>query len=277
LVATPLLLASVRGGRGLALFVSALAVLVVWIGLNQGGEAIMGLKMHPLFTVSAGFGLLALLPLLRAGLSGFSCVASLILAVVLAVAAGFQPAYSERAPERLNLRYAEMEGKAFWLADPVARLPPGLRAAAAFSASPQQMGEVGGFYVAPAGRAHFPAPHVQARRVDQELTLEIDAPGDGFTLLVPQAAQVKAIRMNDVEATAATPLRGIGCATPGCGHTRLTLRLGAEVREPLTLVAYRQGLPAEGRQLLAARPRQAVPSQGGDRTVLVTRIQVPAR
>src|SRR5204863_5473378 len=62
LVAAPLLLVS--GARRLALFIAALAGLVIWLGLNQGGEAIMGLRMHPLFTVTAAFALVPLLPLL---------------------------------------------------------------------------------------------------------------------------------------------------------------------------------------------------------------------
>ena len=45
----------------------------------------MGLKMHPLFTVSAGFALLPLLPLLRTETGWrLSLAASLGLAVVLA-------------------------------------------------------------------------------------------------------------------------------------------------------------------------------------------------
>ncbi len=64
LVAAPLLLATAWGGREMALFIAALAALVVWIGLTAAGEAIMGLGLHILFTVTAAFGLIALLPLL---------------------------------------------------------------------------------------------------------------------------------------------------------------------------------------------------------------------
>jgi len=188
LVAAPLLLAT--RGHTVALFLAALAALAVWIGLNQGGEAIMGLRMHPLFTVSAGFGLLALLPLLRTAGSRQSCLVSLLAAVVLAVVAGLQPAYSDNAPERLNLRYAELDGRAFWLADAVSRLPASLRAAADFSRSPQPVANLGGFYAAPAGRAHFPAPRLAVHRQGDQVVLEMDTPGEGFTLLLPQAARV---------------------------------------------------------------------------------------
>jgi hypothetical protein len=275
LVAAPLLLATMRKGRTAALFVAALAALTAWIGLNQAGEAIGGLRMHPLFMVSAGFGLLALLPLLQPARSKWPCLVSLLAALVLAVVAGFQPAYSDKAPERLNLRYAEMDGKAFWLADPVSRLPASLRTAADFSASPQSLADLGGFYIASAGRAQFPVPHVTLHREGGEVTLNIDAPGSGFILLLPKNVPSHSVRLSDMEATAAKPLTGIGCATSDCGHARLTLRLGAKDKGTVTLLAYREGLPPEGARLLQARPPEAVPSQSGDRTLLVTRIPIP--
>ena len=64
--------------------------------------------------------------------------------------AGFQPAYSTDQPERLNLRYVEKDGQAWWLADPVPQLPASLRAVAAFSMTPQVVVAWRG-YVAPAG------------------------------------------------------------------------------------------------------------------------------
>ena len=90
LIAAPLLLLTVRGGRGFALFVSALGGLVIWLGFNGGSEAIMGLRVHPIFTVTAAFALLSLLPLLAGRRLGGSAQISLGIAVLLAVVAGFQ-------------------------------------------------------------------------------------------------------------------------------------------------------------------------------------------
>jgi len=59
LVAVPLLL--LRRGSEFALLIAAAAALVVWLSFNQGSEAIMGLRLHPLFMVTAGFGLITLL------------------------------------------------------------------------------------------------------------------------------------------------------------------------------------------------------------------------
>ncbi|HJR57463.1 MAG TPA: M20/M25/M40 family metallo-hydrolase [Rhizomicrobium sp.] len=90
LVAAPLLLLTIRSGRGTALFVSALTALVIWLGFNGGSEAIMGLAMHPIFTVTAGFALLSLLPLMAGRRLGGSALASLAVALAFAVVAGFQ-------------------------------------------------------------------------------------------------------------------------------------------------------------------------------------------
>ena len=89
LVAAPFLLLTAHGGRGFALFVSALVALVIWLGFNGGSEAIMGLRMHPIFTVTAAFALLSLLPLMAGRRLGGSAVISLAMAALFAVVAGF--------------------------------------------------------------------------------------------------------------------------------------------------------------------------------------------
>ncbi|HEX4634656.1 MAG TPA: M20/M25/M40 family metallo-hydrolase, partial [Rhizomicrobium sp.] len=98
LVAAPLLL--LGRGHGAFLLAAAVAALVVWLPFNQGSEAIMGLSLHPLFVITAAFGLIALLPLMAKarglGVCAFACLG---LAIVLAAMAGMQPAYSSTEPE----------------------------------------------------------------------------------------------------------------------------------------------------------------------------------
>ncbi len=89
LVAAPLLLVTARRGRDVALFVSALAAMVIWIGFNAGAEDIQGLRLHPLFTLTAAFALLSLLPLMAGRKLGGSALVSFGLALVFAVVAGF--------------------------------------------------------------------------------------------------------------------------------------------------------------------------------------------
>jgi hypothetical protein len=246
------------------------------MGLNAGTEPVMGLKMHPAFTITAAFGLLALLPLLRPGQAwGWSAGACLLLALALAVAAGFQPAFSETAPQRLNLRYVEEEGRAWWLADPVTRLPPSLRAAARFSDQPTRLLERG--YTAPAGKAQFPAPAALVHREGDRVSLNLNAAGDGVVLLVPEEARLKSVRLNDTLVKAGGQATVISCATPDCGSAHLELELGASNAVELTLIARRRGLPPEGAKLLKARPSYAVPSQGGDTSLLTATLMVPSR
>ena len=92
LVAAPLLLVTVRAGRMTAFFVSALAALAIWISFNAGSEDIGGLALHPLFTVTAAFATLALTPLMAGRRLGLSALASLSMALLLAVIAGFNAA-----------------------------------------------------------------------------------------------------------------------------------------------------------------------------------------
>lgn len=89
LVAAPLLLATVRGGRKTAYFVAALGVLTIWAAFNAGSEDIMGLRVHALFTVTAAFAAMALLPLMAGRRLGYSALASCAMALLLAVIAGF--------------------------------------------------------------------------------------------------------------------------------------------------------------------------------------------
>ncbi len=237
----------------------------------------MGLKLHSLFTVSAAFGLLTLLPLLeKAKTWGWSFVLSLLLALGLSITAGFQPAFSPQAPQRLNITYAEQAGKASWIASPVAQLPDALRKAANFSAEPQSGVAYG--YAVSAGAARLAPPTAAVTRNGDEVTLELNAPGDGVRLEVPAEAKLQSISLNGAVTPAAPEQRTfLACVTPDCGHARVTLKLGSPDAVTLKLVAQRRGLPPDGKKLHAARPADAVPSQSGDQTLLAAKIAIPAR
>ena len=274
LVAAPLLLLS-RGSE-LALLIAALAGLLVWLSFNHGSEAIMGLRLHPLFMATAAFGLIALLPLLaKARGLGIGAALSLAVAVVLAAVAGMQPTYSSTAPQRLNLGYLEQDGKAWWLADPVPHLPASLRAAAAFSATPQRLVQTA--FAAPAGRARHHAPQAAVTRTGDTVTLDLAAEGEGVSLQVPEKAKLRAVTVGGITTPAPQKTLSITCSTPDCAKARIILRLGSAEPFDLTLVAYARGLPPEGDKLLKARPVWTVPSQGGNRTVSAAKIAIPGR
>ncbi|MFO1247926.1 MAG: M20/M25/M40 family metallo-hydrolase [Alphaproteobacteria bacterium] len=276
LVAAPLLLVTVRGGREAALLVAGVAALIVWIGLGANGEVSLGLKMHALFTLSAAFGLLALLPLLgKAKAWGWSFAAALGLALGFAVTAGLQPAFSQASPMRLNLVYAEKDGKASWVASPVAHLPEAMRRAANFSAAPQSGAAYG--YAAPAGAARFAPPSATVARRGDEVSLDLNAPGDGISLEVPASAKLQSLNINGVEIWGLGQYTAIACITPDCGHARITLRLGSPQAVHLKLAAHNRGLPPGGARLQAARLADALTSQSGDQTVVASTLSVPAR
>jgi hypothetical protein len=92
LVAAPLLLLTLRGGRALAYLLSALVALAVWVPFNSGTEDIGGLALHPLFMVTAVFAVLPLLPLMAGRRTALPALASFGLALLLAVIAGFSAA-----------------------------------------------------------------------------------------------------------------------------------------------------------------------------------------
>jgi hypothetical protein len=273
--AAPLLLATVRGGREMALFVAAPAALLIWIGFVGIGEQLMGLGLHEMFTASAALGLIAVLPLLRKTEGfGLTFAISLAAALVLAVVAGLMPAYSTTAPERLNLRYVERDGKAWWMADGVMHLPAALRAVAHFPETVQAYPARG--YAAPVGAARFPAPDISVSRKGHDVILSLNAPGDGVALTIPRDAQLGSLTIAGVEAQAQGDVEDINCATPDCSHMQMTLHLGTSAPFEIVLRAITRGLPAQASKLARARPPEAVPSQGGDVTVLIRKIVVPA-
>jgi hypothetical protein len=278
LVAAPLLLVTIRGGRGPALFFAMLSALVIWIGFNAASEPIMGLKMYPLFMITAAFGLIAALPLLtKVKRWGVSCAVSLVLALVLAITAGLQPAYSGDAPQRINLRYAEIDGTASWLADPVPRLPDGLRAAANFSTTPQSLPLDTTAYVAPAGAARYPVPTAEVSRSGDVVTLDLKTDGDMVMLVAPPQAGLQSVTVAGVATKVAAGQAIIACSTPDCAKARVSLRLSSSEPLELMLVSQKRGLPSDGAKLLKARGADAVPQQQGDRIMLVGRAQIPGR
>lgn len=277
LVAAPLLLATGQAGRQGAVLIAALAAMVIWLGLCALTEPLLGIDTHPLFTITAAFGLLTLLPLLGKAQEGWglSLAFCVVAALGFAVAAGFQPAFSNAKPQRLDLKYAEQDGKAWWLASPVAHLPPSLRAAAGFSAEPQRRIEMA--YVAPAGAARNPAPGATVTRHGDDVVLDLHTAGDGVMLQVPQEAGLQSVTMGGITTPAPQGPVSILCATQDCGSMPVTLNLASPNGAMLTLLSLKRGLPPDGTKLLKARPITATASQRGDETILAAYVAIPAR
>ncbi|HEY4125103.1 MAG TPA: hypothetical protein VGM36_10845, partial [Rhizomicrobium sp.] len=274
-----------------ALLIAAVLNLVVWLALVAAGETLMGLKLHPLFTIPAAFGLIAIVPLLAieplAARTRRSLVAlCFLLAVTASAAAGLIPAYSEVAPQRLNLAYVEDHAgnRTLWAADAGAPLPDALRAAAKFSHDPEQPYPVAfqKAYVAPAGKFLFAAPTATASAdAPHRVTIALrgSEQAEQMFLVIPKAAGLKKIEIGDWSIPVEPSSFNSGntiivCLTSDCRAAAVTL--GIEAAKPFDVLfgERRFGLPSQGQKLLNARPDTAVPSQLGDGTVLVSKLRV---
>ena len=198
---------------------------MIWLQLTAEAEPLMGLAVTPLFTIPAAMGLLTVLPMLRWRRSqAWLCGG---LAFLLAIAAGFVPAYDAQHPQRLNFRYAQVR-RPRALAGRSGPAPSGGRAPAmAFSARPDP---VSGdpdrkAYVAPAGAPRFAAPSASVMRNgrDVAVSLEGSAAAAGMVLTVPAAAGLTEVTLDGKTFPVAGPQRRllISCASPGCRSATL--------------------------------------------------------
>lgn len=266
--------------RQAALWASALVGAIVWLGFAASGEAIAGLVLHPLFTVPVGFAIIALLPLLDGDTSRLVSTIGLGLALLAAVVAGFTRPFSPAAPERLNIRYVENDGRGFWVADP-AILPRRLARAGHFSVQVHvdPVGARG--HIGSAGESLYPPPDVTVGKSgnDVNLILKGSAQATGMLLVLPPKVSLTRLSINGIAMTTPPEASRIACSGRECAtaNIRFTLDTSRATREGsggLTLVEIRDGLPPKGAELLKLRPPIAVPSGAGDRTMLVNHISL---
>jgi hypothetical protein len=273
----PALIAAVALPFGFA-WAPALAAMIIWLQLTAEAEPLMGLAVTPLFTLPAAMGLFTLAPLLKWRRSHALLCGGLCL--LLAVAAGFVPAYDAQHPQRLNFRYVETGRDALWIADPVKTLPAAIRQAMAFSEKPMP---VGGdldrkAYIAPAGAPRFSAPSATLTRNGRVVTLRFNGSSstDGMALTIPVDTALSSVTIDGNAFAVPNALRPfvISCASPGCRDASVTLTQREEKPFALLLAELRYGLPPDGQKLLAARGTLGVASQFGDGIELQTRVKV---
>jgi hypothetical protein len=283
-----------------ALLAAALPALIIWFALVATGETLMGLSLHPLFTVPAAFGLMTLAPLLAPGrdartASRISLAASATAALLCAVTAGLVPTYSTASPQRVNLIYLEGESaQARWIADSswktakTERIPEDLMRAGHFVYDPDAWGStgLGDGYAADAGHAQFALPQAQVtsdRVVNGMRTVTLALHGspdaDGMLLRIPRAAGLAALDLRGQHLTGQgwSGQSMLSCASRDCRDLAVTLTLGSHTAVALPFAELRYGLPASGARLQAARPATAMASQSGDETILTNMLTLGAR
>ncbi len=276
------------------LLVPALVALLVWSSIGATGESIMGLKLHPMFTVPFAIALSTMVPLLaRFALPRAVWVVAVTVffagAVCAAVVQGLQPAFSTSAAQRLSISYLANRERAFWAVDAMAPVPQPMRAVAAFSPQPRRM--LSAFprvYAAPAANWRFPFPDATViarppingmRRIT--LLFHGSDAADQMYLIVPRAAMLKTVDVHGFHFPAPAGWSNedyimFACMSRDCRSESITLTLAMRTPTTFGLYEHRFGLPDFARKLLRARPSTAVPSQNGDGVTLVGEIRVPA-
>jgi hypothetical protein len=305
LVATPLLFATAFSAGGwlgpgglVARALGALAALIVWTGLMVDGEAVMGIRLHPLFTVPAAFGLATLVPLMEMRMlahrawsisAGLSAGAALVVAVI----AGLLPTYSEQDPQRLNLLYVQDRSDAHWVVPPspydrgLAPLPAALARAAPFRLEPLNDPIVGAgrAYIADAGEARLTMPTAQLLSVAPTgmqsgiVALHGSEQANAMVLFIPGSLRLRTIELGGQQLTAPPGWDQdtyLVCLSRDCRDERVSLRWTGSARD-LEFAEQRYGLPSFGIFLEQARPKSAVPSQAGDEVMLISELPLEAR
>ncbi len=303
-VAAILLLATARAPGGwngtagqVALFVSSLAALVIWIALVASGETLMGLRLHPLFTVPAAFALMTIVPLLSArpmsrAAWGASAAAAFVLSLGFAVAAGLQPPYKPASPQRVDLVYFESgRGDARWIADTSWK---GL-GAEPISASLIKAGNLkltkdayAGLYphtayAAPAGAPRYPLPTATVvsdtrNGASRVVTLNLKGSDDADEMLlrIPQAAKLQAVGFRGQHVVPPAGWSGdteFACVSRDCRDETIMLTMAGEA-SGLAFAEGRYAFPPFGAFLKAARPNTAMASQSGDQIILANAVKL---
>ncbi|HTT98775.1 MAG TPA: M20/M25/M40 family metallo-hydrolase [Rhizomicrobium sp.] len=284
-------------GRTVWMFVpAAIVALSIWMPMVATGETLMGLKLHALFTITAAFAAMTLIPYadisrMRHGVWLGIFIAAAVGALIATVIAGFQPAYSKTQAQRLSIRYLEdaKAKEAKWALDGDAPLPPSLRAAADFSKTPQAVlpESFAELYAAPAGAKRYAPPGAKilsdevvagAHRVT--IALQGSPQASGMLLFIPKDAKLREINIHGEHLV---PPKGdsgntlIACVSRDCATETVGLEFGSRKAVTLSLIEDRYGLPPFAAKLVAARPANAIPSQNGDIVALMNTIDIEAK
>jgi hypothetical protein len=133
-----------------------------------------------------------------------------------------------------------------------------------------------------------PAPDVQLLADDRVaggrvVRLRLRSPRGGLevALYVPQAAGLTRLAVVGTPYTTAEfPTRdgyqAFRCAGPACDGLTLELHLATSAPFAVLIVDATPGLPPGGEDLIRARPETAVPSGGGDVTLIANRVVLAA-
>ncbi|MCY1056909.1 M20/M25/M40 family metallo-hydrolase [Nannocystis sp. SCPEA4] len=281
---------------GLVVLLGLALPALMWLQAAVRVEAVFGLG-------PAAAGVLALLGSLLAplwfGLGRLRrpLVVGLAVASVVATAiAVTQPAYTEERPRRLSLLYHldADSGAGRWIVGADAPLPDALQAAAPFGAEGPAFAwdtDESPSFVAPAPGSELAPPVVEVE-ADREpppaegrrVTLRVRSARGArvMAMFVPEAAELRSVAMNGTVLPPYPEHRRkyiaggevYGIVAPPPEGVVVTLELDNSASVEAVVWDLSEGLPAAGDALRAARPAWAIPSHGGDRTMVSRQISL---
>ena len=284
----------------IAIALSALAGMIVWMALVCSGETLMGLGLHELFTVPAAFALMGVIPLLAArpmasgAWRGVTAVFA-VLSLGCAVAMGLQPAYSKESPQRVNILYFQKGSDAphwiaasAWKAKGTEGIPASMMKAGGFAFDDNAYGglNMGSAYTAPAtGTPTFQQPSATVLsdvKKGSVRTVHVVVHGSSDTsamlFRIPKDAMLKGFAMRGQHYDPPKDWSGdtmVECSSRDCRDMDMTLTLGSAAPQTFDFAEQRYGLPAFGDKMKATRPDTAFPSQSGDGIILANDVKVP--
>ena len=295
----PALVAGVAGltgaGRPLASILPVLAVAVIWfpsLTLLYDGLGLTGLLVTALLLA---FAYATLAPLVVvAGSFGrrWLPLAAAVAAVVFAVLAMVSPPFSPSSPRVLTVQLHEDadSGAARWLLRGAPPFPPAVLKAGGFPQRP----EVPFPWSPPMARAlAAPAPSPRAAAPElavledstmngkRHLRLRLTSPrgAPAGTVYVSKGARLESIAIDGqpipvTEWGAKEEWRPYTNLTLPAQGSELTLVLGNAQPVDWYVLDRTYGLPPSGQALLAARPKDAVPIQEGDVTLVSRKVRI---
>jgi hypothetical protein len=215
-------------------------------------------------------------------------------AALAAFAAIVVPAYSAKAPERVNIAYWQDadSGKSQWIVQPESgRLPEPIRLAAPFRRSDRGAfrWDIRAAFVADAPRLDLAAPTLTILESAQDdgmrmyrVLLRSERGAPAAAVLFPPDAGVESVRMEGQPLQPETErvrslLNGWAayrCPAMSASGVEITFSLPAGKSVEVSAADQSYGLPPDGMFLLNSRPLKATPSQDGDVTIVSRRVEL---
>ncbi|HEV2853908.1 MAG TPA: M20/M25/M40 family metallo-hydrolase [Thermoanaerobaculia bacterium] len=287
------------GGRTAAAILPVFVAGLLWFPVLRSLYLGLGLLGLLATAILLSFIFSALAPLVPGSRARWVLIAAGALAVICAVLAMVSPPFSPESPRPVMVQFHQDgdSGAARWVVRSAPPFPPALRKAAEFASKPGPAypwsPPMGRAFLAPAPPLNVPAPALAVledsavggkRRLRLRLTSSRGAPIG--TIVVPAGAKLESIKIDG----RAIPLEGRRPGPRGPAAARgwqlftnytvppqgseIEVVLGAT--QPLDWYVYDRtpGLPPTAQALLAARPKDAVPIQEGDLTMVSRKVRI---